>query len=213
MIPEARFNVDRAIRFYVKPAVFAAALAPLAVLGWRIAHDMLGANPVEAVNRFTGDWALRFVLITLAVTPMRRMTGINSLLRLRRMLGLFAFFYATIHFTSFVWIDQGFDMDEIIKAVVKRPFITVGFMGFLLLIPLAATSTNGMVRRLGARRWQQLHRLVYLIAGLGVLHFFWMVKSDIREPLLYAAILMFLLGYRIWHRWHNRLTPLAAPLR
>jgi len=212
-VTDTRLNVDRAMRLYVKPVVFFAALVPLAVLGWRIANDALGANPVEAVNRFTGDWALRFLLITLAVTPLRRVTGINALLRLRRMLGLFAFFYATLHMTSFVWIDQGFDIDEIIKAVIKRPFITVGFISFLLLIPLAATSTNAMVRRLGGKRWQQLHRLVYVIGGLGVLHFFWMVKSDIREPLVYLLILALLLGHRLWHRWRTNLAPAAAPLR
>lgn len=208
-----RLDVDRVVRFYGKPLVFLAALAPLALLGWRIAHDALGANPVEAINRFTGDWALRFLLITLAITPLRRLTGFNLLVRWRRMLGLFAFFYATLHITSFVWIDQGFDVDEIIKAVIKRPFITVGFLAFVLLIPLALTSTNAMVRRLGGKRWQQLHRLVYVIGGLAVLHFFWMVKSDIREPLLYAAILLLLLGYRLWHRWRAGVATLATPLR
>jgi len=212
-VARTRPDVDRVVRFYGKPLVFLAALVPLALLGWRIAHDALGANPVEAINRFTGDWALRFLLITLAITPLRRLTGFNLLVRWRRMLGLFAFFYATLHITSFVWIDQGFDVDEIIKAVIKRPFITVGFLAFVLLIPLALTSTNAMVRRLGGKRWQQLHRLVYVIGGLAVLHFFWMVKSDIREPLLYAAILLLLLGYRLWHRWRAGVATLATPLR
>jgi len=212
-VARTRLDVDRVVRFYGKPLVFLAALVPLALLGWRIAHDALGANPVEAINRFTGDWALRFLLITLAITPLRRLTGFNLLVRWRRMLGLFAFFYATLHITSFVWIDQGFDVDEIIKAVIKRPFITVGFLAFVLLIPLALTSTNAMVRRLGGKRWQQLHRLVYVIGGLAVLHFFWMVKSDIREPLLYAAILLLLLGYRLWHRWRAGVATLATPLR
>jgi len=212
-VADSRRDVDRYIRFYIKPLIFLAALVPLLVLGVRIATDALGANPVEAVNRFTGDWALRFLLLTLAITPLRRLTGFNPLVRLRRMLGLFAFFYATLHFMSFVWIDQGLDIHEIIKAVVKRPFITVGFLSFVLLIPLALTSTNAMVRRLGGKRWQQLHRLVYVIGGLAVLHFFWMVKSDIREPLLYAGILALLLGYRLWHRHRTSLAPAAAPLR
>jgi sulfoxide reductase heme-binding subunit YedZ len=186
----------------VKPLVFVACLVPLAWLVWRVVNDDLGTNPIETLNRFTGDWTLRFLLITLAVTPMRRISGWHQLIRLRRMLGLFTFFYATVHFLTYALIDQYFDFPAIVQDVAKRPFITVGFACFLLLIPLAATSTNGMVRRLGGRRWQRLHRLVYVIAVGGVIHFLWLVKSDIREPALYAAILAVLLGYRLW--WELR---------
>jgi len=185
---------------YLKPALFVLSLLPLAYLVYRGFYDQLGANPIETINRTTGDWVLRFLMITLAVTPLRRITGWNSLLRYRRMLGLFAFFYAVMHFLSYAWLDQNFVLADIIKDVVKRPYITVGFASFLLLIPLAVTSTNDMVRRLGAKRWQQLHRLVYVIAIGGVVHFLWLVKSDIREPLVYAAILAVLLGYRFWFR-------------
>ena len=181
-----------------KPAVFAAALIPFALLVSMIASEQLGPNPVETLNRFTGDWTLRFLLLTLAVTPLRGLTGGQFLIRFRRMLGLFAFFYACLHFLSWILVDKVFDWDEIVKDVVKRPFITMGFTTFLLLIPLAATSTQGMVRRLGGRRWRALHRLVYVAGVGGVVHFWWLVKSDIREPLLYAAILAVLLGYRVW---------------
>lgn len=193
-----------------KPFVFVAALVPFAVLVLRIVTDQLGTNPVETLNRYTGDWTLRFLLITLAVTPLRQMTGQQYLLRFRRMFGLFAFFYACLHFLSWVYIDKLFDWDEMMKDVVKRPFITVGFTSFVLLIPLALTSTRGMVQRLGGRRWRALHRLVYAIGIGGVLHFLWLVKSDIREPLVYAAILAFLLGYRIWAGLRRRAVPATA---
>ena len=192
---------DRLVR-YAKPVVFLVSLVPLALLVHAAIADVdaLGANPIEAINRTLGDWALRFLLITLAVTPLRHLTGWHELMRLRRMLGLFAFFYAMLHVASYTGLDQQFNWDEIVKDIIKRPFITVGFASFVLLLPLAATSTNAMVRRLGGRRWRNLHRLVYVIGVGAVLHFFWMVKSDIREPLVYAAILAFLLGYRAWRR-------------
>jgi sulfoxide reductase heme-binding subunit YedZ len=183
-----------------KPLLFAASLVPCAWLVWRIVGDDLGTNPIETLNRYTGDWTLRFLLITLAVTPLRRITGWHALVRLRRMLGLFAFFYASLHFLSYALVDQYFDWASIVKDVAKRPYITVGFTSFVLLIPLAITSTNAMVRRLGGRRWQRLHRLVYAIAVGGVVHFLWLVKSDIREPLIYAVILAALLGYRLLAR-------------
>ena len=197
---------DRLIR-YAKPAVFVLALVPLALLIHSAVADIdaLGANPIEAINRYLGDWALRFLLITLAITPLRQLTGWPELMRLRRMLGLFAFFYALLHVTSYTVLDQQFNWDEIVKDVLKRPFITVGFLSFVLLLPLAATSTNAMMRRLGGRRWRNLHRLVYAIGIGAVTHFFWMVKSDIREPLLYAALLAVLLGYRLWIRRRRRL--------
>jgi sulfoxide reductase heme-binding subunit YedZ len=181
---------------WIKAALFAASLLPLARLGWLATHRGLGANPIEYITHSTGWWTLTFLMITLAVTPLRRLTGAAWLLRLRRMLGLFAFFYACLHFTTYIWLDQFFDPASIVKDIAKRPFITIGFAAFLLLIPLAATSTNARVRRLGARRWQQLHRLVYVIASLGVLHFWWLVKKDVREPLVFALVLCVLLLFR-----------------
>jgi sulfoxide reductase heme-binding subunit YedZ len=180
----------------LKVSVFLACLIPLARLGWLGYADRLGANPIEFVTRSLGTWALTFLLITLAVTPLRKLGGWQWLIKLRRMLGLFAFFYACLHFLTWVWLDQFFDLHDIYKDVLKRPFITVGFASFLLLIPLALTSTNAMVRRLGGKRWQRLHRLVYLIAIGGVVHYWWLVKKDITQPAIYAAILAVLLGYR-----------------
>lgn len=203
---------DRVIR-YAKPIVFLVSLVPLALLLQAAVFDVdaLGANPIEAINRELGDWALRFLLITLAITPLRQLTGRHELVRLRRMLGLFAFFYATLHVASYTGLDQQFAWDEIVKDIIKRPFITVGFISFVLLLPLAATSTNATVRRLGGRRWRNLHRLVYVIGAGAVLHFFWMVKSDIREPLVYAVVLAVLLGYRLWTaRRRRQLAPEAA---
>jgi methionine sulfoxide reductase heme-binding subunit len=181
-----------------KVIVFSIALIPFALLARMVITDQLGPNPIETLNRFTGDWTLRFLLLTLAVTPLRQLSGHHYLVRFRRMLGLFAFFYACLHFLSWLWIDKLFDFDEIMKDVIKRPFITVGFTSFVLLIPLALTSTQGMVRRLGGQRWRALHRLVYAIGIGGVVHFLWLVKSDIREPLAYATVLALLLGYRVW---------------
>lgn len=185
------------IRWVTKPIIFVASLVPFALLVWDGVANNLGANPVEAIRLYTGDWTLRFLLITLAVTPLRRITGWNAMLRLRRMLGLFAFFYACLHFVSYIWLDQFFALDAIIEDVLDRPYITVGVASFLLLIPLAVTSTNGMVRRLGAKRWQRLHRLVYIIGIGGVIHFLWLVKSDISQPVIYGAVLALLLGYRV----------------
>lgn len=187
----------------IKALVFVVCLGPLAVLAYGLASDSLGANPIEALSRGLGDWTLRFLLITLAVTPLRRLSGINWLLRLRRMLGLYTFFYGLLHFLSYVWLDQFFDWSAILKDIGKRPFITVGFASFLLLIPLAATSNNAMIRRLGARRWQALHRLVYAIAVFGVLHYWWLVKKDISQPALYAGILALLLGSRLYWALRN----------
>lgn len=190
---------------WAKVALFAVSLLPLA---WYVAgalRDSLGANPIEAVTRGLGTWALNFLLITLTVTPLRRLTGWHWLVRLRRMLGLFCFFYACLHLTTYLWFDQFFDWQGIAKDIVKRPFITAGMVTFALLLPLAATSTNAMVRRLGGRRWQALHRTVYLIGIVAVLHFWWMVKSDTAQPLAYALILALLLGLRAWWRWRPQL--------
>jgi sulfoxide reductase heme-binding subunit YedZ len=183
----------------LKAAVFLAALVPVARLGWALAFDpeALGANPAEFITRSTGDWTLRFLLATLAVTPLRKLFGWHWLAGFRRMLGLYAFFYGVVHLASFVSFDHVFEIQEILKDIVKRPFITVGFTALVLMLPLAITSTDAMARRLGARRWLALHRIVYVIAPLGVLHFWWMVKADLTEPALYAAILAVLLGYRI----------------
>ncbi|MCC6610410.1 MAG: sulfoxide reductase heme-binding subunit YedZ [Burkholderiales bacterium] len=189
----------------LKALVFVAAVVPFGHLALSAIWfpDALGANPAEFITRSLGDWCLRFLLATLAVTPLRRATGWNWLLRLRRMLGLFAFFYAVVHFTSYVAFDHLFVVVEILKDIVKRPFITVGFSALLLLIPLAATSTNAMVRRLGAHRWRALHRLVYPIAMLGVLHFWWMVKRDVTEPAIYGVVLALLLAHRLVHAWRE----------
>ena len=183
----------------LKVFLFVLALLPLAYLiaGAFFFPEWLGANPAEYITRSVGDWTLRLLLLTLAVTPLRRITGLTGLLRLRRMLGLYTFFYALLHLSAYVSFDHVFDVAEILKDIVKRPFITVGFTCLVLLIPLAVTSTNAMVRRLGAKRWQSLHRLVYLIAPLAVLHFWWMVKRDLTEPIMYALVLALLLGYRL----------------
>jgi sulfoxide reductase heme-binding subunit YedZ len=182
-----------------KAAVFALALVPLGWLatGAFFFPDWLGANPGEFIDRETGRWTLRFLLLTLAVTPLRSITGWNWLLRFRRMLGLFAFFYGVMHLSSYITFRRVFDVDEIARDIAERPFMTVGFTALVLMIPLAVTSTNAMVRRLGARRWQLLHRLVYVIAPLGALHYWFMVKRDITQPAIYAVILAVLLGYRI----------------
>lgn len=184
----------------IKVAIFVAALVPFARLVLFAFTDRLGANPIEFITRNTGDWTLYFLCLTLSVTPLRRITGANWLIKLRRMLGLFAFFYVTLHFTTFLWFDHFFDLDEMIRDVVKRPFITVGFTAFVLLIPLAVTSTNGMVKRLGGKRWQWLHRAIYLIAPLGILHFWWMKagKNDFAEPTLFGAIVVLLLLSRVY---------------
>jgi sulfoxide reductase heme-binding subunit YedZ len=197
----------------LKVALFVLALVPVARLatGAVFFPEWLGANPAEFITRATGDWTLRFLLITLAVTPVRKITGWHWLAGYRRMFGLFAFFYALVHLSSYVSFDHVFDVTEILKDIVKRPFITVGFTALVLLIPLAVTSTNRMVQRLGAKRWLALHRLVYVIAPLGVLHFWWMVKADLTEPVIYAAILAVLLGYRlVTHRRRARPVPRAA---
>jgi sulfoxide reductase heme-binding subunit YedZ len=182
---------------WLKAVLFALCLVPFSRLAWLGAHQGLGANPIEYITRSTGWWTLSFLLITLSVTPLRRVSGWNWLLRLRRMLGLFAFFYVSLHFTTYIWLDQFFDWQGILKDIAKRPFITVGFTAFVLLIPLAATSTNAMVRRLGAKRWQRLHRAAYVIATLGVLHFWWLVKKDIREPLIFGTLLGLLFLIRL----------------
>ena len=177
------------------------ALVPLVRLVAGVFTDRLGANPIEVITRATGEWTLILLLVTLAVTPLRRLTGLNWLLRLRRMLGLTAFFYGCLHLVTYLWLDQFFDLAAIAKDIVKRPFITAGFTAFLLLLPLAITSTDAMVRRLGGRRWLALHRLAYVATAIGVVHYWWLVKADVREPLFYAVILAVLLAMRLaWRR-------------
>jgi sulfoxide reductase heme-binding subunit YedZ len=190
-----------------KPIVFALALLPFAWLSWGAVADTLGANPAEALIRGTGDWTLRLLCLTLAVTPLRGIAGWTSLARLRRMLGLFTFFYASCHFLAFAWLDMGFDLQAILKDIAKRPFILVGTAALLLLMPLAATSFNRAIKALGAARWQALHRAVYAVAGLALLHFFWMRagKNDFAEVALYAVIVALLLGWRVV-QWRARVS-------
>lgn len=194
----------------LKTLVFALCLLPLAYYATGAWQDTLGANPVEAVTRGLGTWTLNLLLITLAVTPLRKLTGWHLVARLRRMLGLFAFFYACLHLTTYLWFDQFFDWNAIAQDILKRPFITVGMAAFALLVPLAATSNHYAIRQLGGRRWQELHRTVYAIAILAVLHYSWLVKADQSQPLLYAGILAALLGIRFWWREQERRAQLAG---
>jgi sulfoxide reductase heme-binding subunit YedZ len=182
---------------WTKVVVFLLGLVPLGDLVYRGFHALLTANPVEFVQHFTGDWTLRFLLITLSITPLRKLLNLPELIRFRRMLGLFAFFYVCLHFLTYIGPDQSFSLAGMWKDVEKRRYITVGFLGFVLLIPLAITSTKGWIRRLGGRRWQMLHRSIYVAAICGVIHYYWLVKSDVREPLMYAAILASLLLWRL----------------
>lgn len=181
---------------YFKPIVFLACLVPLGRLAWKAYNSALGANPIQVITWSTGTWTLVFVLLTLAVTPVRKLTRQYWLIQYRRMLGLFAFFYGCLHFTTYIWLDQFFDLHSIAKDVVKRPFITMGFTAFVLMIPLALTSTKASIRRLG-KRWVTLHRLIYGTAVAGVIHYYWLVKKDIRKPVIYAIILAVLLLYRV----------------
>src|SRR5271156_3172045 len=182
---------------FTKIAIFLAALIPLERLLWRAFHEGLGANPIEVITHSTGDWTLIFVLTTLSITPLRQITRQYWLIGLRRMIGLFAFFYGTLHFLTYIWLDKFFDVHEVLKDIVKRPFITIGFAAFVLMIPLALTSTAWSIRRLGGKNWQRLHRLIYLTAILGVIHYIWLVKADRRKPIEYGIVLSILLLYRV----------------
>ncbi|MGD8566485.1 MAG: protein-methionine-sulfoxide reductase heme-binding subunit MsrQ [Gammaproteobacteria bacterium] len=184
---------------FIKPVVFVICLLPLALLIWDAFNDGLGANPVEAITHRTGDWTLRFLLLTLSVTPLRLVFGWKKLIRFRRMLGLFAFFYVCLHFLTYLVFDHFFDFGEIAKDIVKRPYITVGFSAFVMLIPLAVTSTNKMMKRLG-KNWKRLHQLVYVAAVCGILHYLWLVKADILQPMIYAVILLLLFAVRAWYQ-------------
>jgi methionine sulfoxide reductase heme-binding subunit len=206
-------TTEQRYRFVYKPAIFLACLVPL---GWAVGGVLglpvpgLGADPVRRVLGIFAHSALNLLLVTLSVTPLRQLTGNANLLRVRRMLGVFAFSYALLHFLTYIGPFQGFSWNAIVKDLVKRPYITVGFTALMLLVPLAVTSTNGWMRRL-KRRWQNLHRLIYPIAILGVWHYWWQVKKDIREPLIYAALLALLLGWRLWRRQRSATSRSAPP--
>jgi len=182
---------------YFKPVLFLACLAPLARLAWRGFHAQLGANPIEAITHGTGDWTLTFLLITLAVTPLRKLTRQYWLIKFRRMFGLFAFFYGCLHLMTYVWLDKFFDVHEMLKDIAKRRFITAGMTAFALMLPLALTSTQWSIRKLGGKRWQALHRLIYFSAAAGVIHYIWLVKADLKKPLEYGLVLAVLILFRI----------------
>ncbi len=196
---------------WTKVAVFLLCLIPFGDLVWRILNSELGANPVEFVQHATGDWTLRFLVFTLCITPFRKLFKLPDLIRFRRMLGLFAFFYVGLHFLTYLGPDQSFDLSGMWKDVAKRPFMTVGFTAFVLLIPLAITSTTGWIRRLGGKRWQALHRSIYFAAVFGVIHYYWLVKSDVRKPLFYGALVGILLLWRLLDWFAKRRS--AAPAR
>src|SRR5579872_1746443 len=182
---------------YLKPVVFLVCLVPLGLLVWRGLTGHLGANPIEFITHSTGDWTLIFLLITLAITPLRKITRLCALISFRRMLGLYAFFYGFLHLMTYVWLDKFFDVHEMLKDIAKRKFITAGMTAFALMIPLAVTSTKWAIRKLGGKRWQLLHRLIYFSAAAGVIHYIWLVKADLRKPLEYGFVLAVLLLYRL----------------
>jgi sulfoxide reductase heme-binding subunit YedZ len=202
---------------WAKGSMFLICLLPAVVLGWRAWRHNLGANPIEYITHSTGDWTLRLLLITLTVTPMRSLLHLPQLIRFRRMLGLFAFSYGCLHFLTYVWLDKFFDTRDILGDIGKRPFVTIGFTSLMLMAPLAVTSTASWIRRLGGRRWQLLHRLIYFSGLAGVIHYYWLVKSDIRLPALYGALLFLLLAYRSfvfaakWRERHRRRVPELQP--
>jgi sulfoxide reductase heme-binding subunit YedZ len=189
----------------LKITLFIASLIPAVWLTYALLTNQLGANPIEAITRETGLWALRFLWLTLFITPLQWITGWNSIVTLRRMLGLYVFFYATLHMLLYLWLDQFFDLNDIIKDIIKRPFITIGFFTFTALIPLAITSNNKMVKRLGGKRWKKLHRLTYFIAIASSVHFYMLVKQDKTEPLFYMSLLVLLLGIRLYRRFKSNL--------
>jgi methionine sulfoxide reductase heme-binding subunit len=197
---------------WTKVAVFLLCLLPLAALVWRGFHNGLGANPVENIQLTTGDWTLRFLVFTLSITPFRKLLNLPDLIRFRRMLGLFSFSYLCIHFLTYLVLDQSLDPAAIWKDIAKRPFITLGFLGFLLLLPLAITSTGGWIRRLGGKRWQTLHRAIYFAAVCGVIHYYWKVKSDVRMPLFYGALVGILLLWRLGDWFFKRRSAAGAKL-
>jgi methionine sulfoxide reductase heme-binding subunit len=205
---------DKFVRAFKVP-VFLACLGPLSVLVWKQTHDLLGANPVDVITRSTGKWTLTFLLITLSVTPVRKLTGLSWLVKYRRMLGLLAFFYGCLHLTTYVWLDKFFDVQAMLHDIAKRRFITAGMTAWFSMLPLAITSTTGWIRRMGGKRWQALHRLIYLSAAAGVVHFIWLVKADLRRPLIFGTVLSILLLYRVivWLQSRARTQAPAAVVR
>jgi len=197
---------------WTKVAIFIFCLIPFGDLVWRIIKSDLGANPVEYLQHATGDWTIRFLVFTLSITPFRKLLRLPDLIRFRRMLGLFAFFYVSLHFLTYLGPDQSFDLSAMWKDVAKRPFITVGFAAFVLLIPLAITSTTGWIRRLGGKRWQLLHRSIYVAAVCGVIHYYWLVKSDVRKPVFYGALVGILLLWRLGNWFLKKGSAVAAKL-
>jgi methionine sulfoxide reductase heme-binding subunit len=198
---------------WAKVVVFLLGLAPIGVLCWRALHGGLTANPIEFITHSTGDWTLLFLIFTLCISPLRKLLRLPELIRFRRMLGLFAFFYVCLHFSTWLVLDKFFDLSEMWADVIKRRFITVGFTAFVLLIPLAITSTAGWIRRLGGKRWQQLHRAIYAAAVLGVIHYYWLVKSDVRKPLMYGAVVAILLAWRLVDWFLKQRATAAVPAR
>jgi len=198
---------------WTKGAVFLVSSIPFVLLSWGLLRGELGINPVETLQHTTGDWTLRFLIFTLAITPLRKTFNVPELIRYRRMLGLFAFFYVVLHFLTYLGPDQSFNLSGMWDDVAKRKFVTVGFAAFVLLIPLAATSTAGMIRRLGGKRWQALHRLIYICAILGVIHYYWLVKSDVRKPLFYGALVGILLLWRVWDTYFRGKGTAPAPVK
>jgi len=192
-----------------KVAVFIVCFIPAAWLVFAVLTDRLSADPIKDITQDTGSWALRLLLVTLCITPLRKLTGWSSVIRYRRMLGLFAFFYGFLHFLTYVWLDQFFSVSDMLRDVYKRPFITAGFTGFIVMVPLAITSTKNWIMRLGGKRWQLLHRLTYISGIAGVLHYLWLVKSDVERPLIYGVLLSFLLGFRVFQSLPSR-RPSAA---
>lgn len=201
---------------YLRPLkllAFAVCLGPAFVLTWKGFHSLLGANPIDVITRTTGRWTLTFLLITLSITPLRRITRMAWLIRFRRMFGLFAFFYGSLHLMTYVWLDKFFDVHDMLHDIAKRRFITAGMTAWALMLPLALTSTAGWIRRLGGKRWQKLHRLIYFSAAAGVVHFIWLVKADLRRPLTYGAVLVVLLAFRIFLWIKARLNSRPAAVR
>ncbi|PPD50375.1 MAG: sulfoxide reductase heme-binding subunit YedZ [Methylobacter sp.] len=197
-------QLDEKTLGWVKAIIFLLALIPFIRLVIGGITDGLGANPIEKITRSTGYWTLTLIMVTLTITPLRKLTGWHWLTRTRRMLGLFAFFYVCLHFLTYLVLDQFFDWDSIIKDIIKRPYITVGFPSFLLLIPLAVTSNNAMIKKLGGKRWRWLHRLVYAVAVGGVVHYWWLIKKDLTNPVIFAAVLTVLLGFRLVYWWWGK---------
>lgn len=189
-----------------KPLVFLTCLAPISFLLYRGFTGNLSANPIEDITNTTGEWTLRFIMMVLAITPIRRLTGWQSIIRFRRMLGLFAFFHGTLHFITYIWLDQGLDFDRVLKDIPKRPFITAGFTAFVLMVPLALTSTRKWISRLGGKRWQILHRAIYISGIVAVIHYYWKVKLDVTNPVRYGILLAVLLGIRLWFAVKPRLS-------